>query len=157
MVKIDSVLDQLTRIHYEYENWHDKNQPKSEVKQYISKVIKKGRLLVYVSQGEVLGYVESWRLDYDQWGKIVCHESFSPCDQEVNFGPIAYVANVWIHPDHRRSNVFKMLYIGFMQQNWNAKYFVGVALRKKTQPIKVLTKKDVYDKYMNKHTDVIKT
>lgn len=136
---IKIILNQLSKIHYEEEWWINDKLPKEEIDKYHMNLIEKNRLLFYAQGEKLLGYVESWRLDYDQWGRIVCHESFSPCDNDVTHGDICYVANVWVDKEHRNSQPIQMLKNSFFIQNCDAKYFVGHALRKKTQPIKVLT------------------
>jgi len=100
-------------------------------------MLDKGNLIVYVEDGILLGYCEFWRISFEQFGKLICHEKFIAPFENTTDGEICYVANAWIHPDHRQGVVYKRLKSKFFRLNCRCKYFVGQALRKKTQPVKV--------------------
>lgn len=138
-MSLPNILDNLYDIYLNEEWWIKDKLPKEEINKYHSKLIEKNRLLFIEKDSKLVGYVESWRLDYTQWGRIVCHEQFLPLVEDIITGDICYVANVWVDKEYRNSNVIKLLRNAFFMQNCDCKYFVGEALRKKTQPIKVLT------------------
>ena len=100
--------------------------------------------LIWHYEGRVLAaYVESWRLDYAQWGRKVCHERIDIHREDIVTGPVCYFANVVIHPDYRRRDILRVMRDLFFAQNRDATYFVGLALRKKAQPIKVFRAADI--------------
>jgi hypothetical protein len=142
----DELVRQFVYVYENYENWHTKKLPKEEAEKYHKALLQKGRLLYYTDTRGLAGYVESWRLTFDQLGRIICHEPFFPIQEDINTGDICYLANIWIRPD-RRNDIIKTLKLMFFRQNYICKYFIGHALRKKTQPIKVFTRKQFYDKY----------
>ena len=100
-------------------------------------LLEQGRLVWHREEERVVGVVESWRLDFDQWGRKVCHEPVDIHTENIITGPVCYFANVIILPGHRTSGVVRILRDLFFHQNRDAEFFVGLALRKKTQPIKV--------------------
>ena len=141
------IVDQLIEIYLKYENWHTTKLDKEEARKYFNKLIETGNILYHEEEGEVLGYVEVWKLNYEQWGRVVCHAPLSAYLEDVSKGHIAYVANVYIKPEHRRSKVAKILKMRFFKATINCRYFVGHALTKKSQPIKVLTRNAMLKKY----------
>ena len=142
------VIDELIRIYYEEENWHKEKLSRTEAYKYYKKLLEEGRILVYEELGEVIGYVESWKINFEQFGRLVCHAPFCAYKEDINSGNISYVANTWIRKDRRRGNVYKALRLGYYRQNSNCEYYVGSALRKKTQPIKVFKKTEaILNKY----------
>lgn len=146
MVAIDDFATQLIDIYYQYEDWHRSKLPREEAYKYFDKLLKTGNIQVYEQEGRILGYVEVWRINYAQFGRIICHERFSAMDEDISSGNICYLANTWIHPDFRHTNVYKILKLMFFKSNFGCDYFVGSALRKKTQPIKVFKKADLVSK-----------
>lgn len=141
--KLSNIIEQLTNIYYTQEWWQKNKLPFEEAVKYHARLFEKGRIIVYEEEGKVLGYVESWRINYEQFGRIICHNGFSAYLENVNDGNICYVANCWIHPEWRGGNVYKALRLKFFQQNHTCDYFVGEALRKKTQPVKVFKRTDI--------------
>jgi len=130
------MIDQLINIYLEKENWHEYKLPREEAEKYFKRLIGKGRILWVTDNKRIVGYVESWRINYEQFGRIICKETFSAYTEDVETGNIAYVANTWIHPDYRWE-VYKILRNKFFNQNKDCEYFVGDARRKRTGLIKV--------------------
>ena len=116
-------------------------------------MIDKGNLLYIEQKGILLGYIEFWFINYEQFGRLVCHEHFSAVHEDTTTGNISYVANTWIHKDYRRSWVYKSLRNLYFKANAHCKYWVGSALRKKSQPIKVFGRSKLWEqkKQHNQH------
>jgi len=148
------LLPQLVQFYYNYDRFQDDEHRLSEyeISNTIGVLLDKDRIrCVLDDYGQLLGYVESWRLNFEQWGRMVCHvKPFDVGLEDIETGPIAVVANVTIHPAYRSSHVIRELRHLFFEQNAGAKYLVGEALRKKTQPIKVFTADKVH--YMKEVT-----
>lgn len=143
MIAIKSIPEQLTDIYLNQENWHNKKLSYEQSVSYFDKLLDKKNILIYEVNDEVLGYVEFWRISFEQFGRLVCHERFCADIENTTDGNICYVANTWIHPDYRNGIIYKMLKRRFFVTNYKCDYFVGEALRKKTQPIKVFKKNDL--------------
>ena len=149
--KNDDIINFLVDIyHSDEEWWHNEKMSKEDSFEYFKCMINKGRIIYLIEDGIMLGYLESWRINYEQMGKLICHAPFSSCVQDVENGFICYLSNIWIKPSERRGKVFKELKRLFFEQNNDCLYFIGHAMRKKTQPVKVFSRQGFYDKYIKK-------
>jgi len=145
------LVDELVRIYLNEETWHQTKLSEAEAKAYYEVALTKGRVLAYQSEdGELLGYVESWLIDFGQFGRILCHLPFDISREDIQSGPICYVAGTWIKPSERgfKATIFKYLVSQFFRQNFHAEFFVGEARRKKTAPLKVLKRTEAIKKYL---------
>jgi hypothetical protein len=143
---VENIIEQLNKIYYNEEYWHTSKLSEEEATKYHSKLLDKGNILLCQELGVVLGYVEVWRINFEQFGRLICKEKFSAYLEDVSKGNIAYVANVWVDPKFRNSSVIKTLKLLFFKHNYMCEYFVGEALRKSTQPIKVFKKDSLSSK-----------
>lgn len=141
------VLDELLRFYHTLDPDYTRNESMSEnqLRDVYRVLLAKDRLrMVFDVNQTLLGYVESWRISFDQFGRLLCkHGRFDIAYEDVQHGPICYVANVTVDPLHRRGDVIRTLRDLYFQQNQDALYFVGEALRKKTQPVKVFKASDL--------------
>ncbi len=87
-----TIPEQLTDIYYKHEHWHAFKMPYKQAIRYHERRIKSGEILVYLENGEVLGYCER-------------HFVYNVC----------FFDNAWIKEDcrDRRGKVFKGLYRQF--------------------------------------------
>jgi len=138
-----TIIDQLIKVYLEEENWHTKKLDEPTARVYFQRMLDKGNIIYYEFDGELLGYVEFWNITYKQLGRLICHEIFCADSEPTQEGCICYVANTWIHPLFRDGFVYKTLKEKFFRKNRDKKYFIGTALRKKTQPIKVFRMTDM--------------
>jgi len=144
-----SLARQLSEFYHLYDPIHKvENFDQSE--EIFSTLIGKNRIIHYQDSDEnVIGFVESWRIDYQQFGWLLCHPEY-PSNLNVwdlNKGNICYLANVIIHPDYRFSHVYQYLKTEFFRQNYACDFFVGQAYRKRHQPLKIFTRQEFYDRY----------
>lgn len=137
-----NIEQQLTEIYYKEEWWQKNLMPEEEALKYHTKRFNDGNIVCYIENGKILGYYEAWCVNFEQWGRMVCGELVG-FNEDVCSGKICVVNNVWIHKDHRRGKVFKALMRDFYKRHHNCDYYVGHALRKKTQPIKVFKKENL--------------
>lgn len=140
---VKSIVQQLNDIYYNEEWWQSHNETVEGITLYHQTMIDKGNLLYIERDGKLLGYVEFWLINFEQFGKLVCHEHFSAIHEDTTTGNISYVANTWIAKDYRRSWVYKSLRNLYYKCSNKCEYFVGNALRKKTQPIKVFKRSEM--------------
>lgn len=119
------------------ENWRNNFLSDEGSIIYKKRMISRGNFLTYIEGGKIVGYCEFWRITFEQFGRIICHEPFYTDLEDTTSGNIAYVANTWIHPEWRKGYVYKALRNRFFKENFKCDYFCGEALRKKTQPVKV--------------------
>ena len=150
MLAIKTIAEQLTDIYFEYETWHGEKLSYDSALNYHTKLYNQGNIQIYEKDGIVLGYFEVWFINFEQFGRLVCHIPFPAMDEDVISGKLAFVANTWIHPDFRSGVIYKLLRNRFFKMSHHADYYCGSALRKKTQPIKVFKVKDLVNKLYTK-------
>lgn len=136
------VVDQLWDF-YEKETWHQTRLTKAEADVYHSTLLDRGNIITVSNVDFLLGYVEYWRLSFEQFGRIVCGEPFSAIHEDVQRGQVAYVANTYIRPEWRSTKVYRLLRDRFFEANRACTHFVGEARRKKSAPIKVFRREDI--------------
>jgi len=141
-----NLVDKLTDIYLNHETWHTTKLSKEEADRYHEYLLNNGNILS-VSDGDILlGYVEFWRLSYEQFGRVICGEPFSAMHENVINGQIAYVANTYIVPEHRKGNVYKLLRNMFFETNKLCTHFCGEARRKSCAPVKVFKRNQALER-----------
>lgn len=145
------MIDQLVEFYYKYDKFQEGYLDEDAIRRIYTVLLNKDRLHIYKdNDGKLLGYGESWRISYTQFGRIICgHNLYSNLESEdINTGNIAYLANVTIHPEWRGTHVLRMLRNDFFTKNYMCEYFCGTARRKRSQPIKVFTKQQAFTKWV---------
>lgn len=148
MIKEHTTVSQLVDIYLKEEWWHNTKLSYDEAVKYHQKMLDRGNIITYEEKGEVLGYVEVWKLTFEQFGRIICGAEFNPFDEDTTSGYVAYVANIWVHPQQRDSIVIKILRTKFFTYCFKCGYFVGEARRKKCGLIKVFRQPEFFNKYI---------
>ena len=143
------MIEQLLEFYYKYDTFQEAYLPEERVKRIYQFMLDRNRLHIYQVDGKLLGYGESWRINYEQFGRIICgHNLYKHIeDEDILTGNIAYLANVTIHPNWRNKTVLNILRNDFFTKNYVCDYFVGHAKRKKTQPVKVFTRAIAFQKW----------
>lgn len=145
-----NLLDELVRFYYSYDKFQKEYLSPEEAVKYHKTILEKGRV-EWISDGiNLLGYCESWRINFEQFGRIICGEPFFVEIEDIESGSIAYLANTTVHPDYRKEWVLKEISKKFFNSNTDALYFCGQAKRKKTQPVKVFKMQEAYKKWCGK-------
>jgi len=140
-----NIIDQLIQFHRgEWFQAHDK-QTDEQLRLYFETMVRKNRMIFAMQGDEVLGYAESYRLDYAQFGRLVCGEDIVVDREDVETGPIAYLANVHVKEAHQSSWPIKYLKLEFFKQNYTASYFCGYAERKKHRPWKIFKRQQLQE------------
>lgn len=143
----DTLIDQLRFFHREIDIHQTHNLSDEAIDNYFRILLGKNRLIFHIEAGRVVGYVESWRVNYAQLGWILCNRHLDIGRQDIESGNICYVANVAILPEYRQSEVVRVLKTAFVRQNFACDYFVGNARRKKHEPFKVFTRTDFIKRF----------
>lgn len=145
-----SIVEQLVKVYFEEEWWHKTRMTNEEAYEYHTKMLEKGRIIPLQYGDLLIGYVESWRVTFEQFGKIVCGVNFSAFHENVETGNVCYLANAWIRKEYRHGDTYKHLKQLFFEQNFACEYFCGEARRKSCAPLKVFTRKAFIAKHMEK-------
>ena len=122
---MDTLIEQLIRVYYEDEQWHKDKMTYEEIKKYYETLFTKERIITYVEKDELLGYLESWRLNAHQLIKVLSHQRFPIAEENINQGPLCYLASLWVKKDRRQGYVIKKLRRLFYKYNRDADYFCG--------------------------------
>lgn len=144
----EELVRQLVAIYYSHEYWHEHKMSRIDAWRYHEKLLELGNIITISSADFLHGYVEYWRLTFEQFGRIICNEPFSAICENVQNGQIAYVANTFIRSEYRNTEVYRMLRDRFLESNKECTHFVGEARRKKSSPVKVFKSSDI--KSLNK-------
>lgn len=132
-----NLVDQLVLMYITKETWHRDKLEHDLAHAYFTHLLNIGNIITVCVGDKLVGYCEFWRVNYQQWGRIVCDEKFSAMYEDVSHGQIAYLANIYIEEDHRDSKVIKMLRDRFFEVNKLCTHFVGEARAKRSGFIKV--------------------
>lgn len=144
------MLSELLENCYRTEQpWQEQLMSKEDAISYFEAMIKRGNIISLQDNGILLGYVEVWRINFEQFGRLVCKAPFYTLEESTEYGPICFVANVWIKPDFRRGMVFKALEAIFFKMNNKCEYYCGFAWRKKTRPVKVFKREALTSELFN--------
>lgn len=131
------MIDQLVRIYLEEEKYHTKKLTREEAEAYFKVSIAKGRILSFIEHDHLYGYLESWRINYDQLGRVLCHVPFSIAEEDIEHGPICYIEGVFIEQGSRAKDVHRYLKHQFFKQNYACEFFVEEAFRKRAGMLKI--------------------
>jgi len=141
---IKKIIDQLTDIYLTKEYWHTTKLSREEANKYHLKMFNDQNIIVVVKDEKLYGYVEFWRINYTQFGRIICGEEIL-FDEDRLSGNICYLANIWVDKDCPY-DVLKVLKKSFFQANSGCEYYVGEARRKKTGLVKVFKRSELKGK-----------
>ena len=133
----------LADCYLNHQPWQEFYMPRQDAIGYFLKMIDRGNIISICDEDNLLGYMEFWRLNYEQIGRLMCHAPFWTYEENTTDGNLCYVANIWIKPERRQGQVFKAIEQIFFNINHSAEYYCGFANRKKTKPFKVFKKSDL--------------
>ena len=137
-----TLIDQLWDF-YQIEDWHRYKEPKESIDRYHERLLANGNIIT-VSEGDfLLGYVEVWKISFEQLGRIVAGERFSAYHEDVQTGQIGWVANTYIRPEYRMGNVYKILKKRFFEITESCTHYSGHAVRKSAWMIKMFKKENI--------------
>lgn len=127
---MQNLIEDLITIYRTCEPWHKNLMSYEDAKDYHQKLFNKN-IFVYEEEGVVRGYVEFWRITYDQFKRIRDGGYFSAYTEDIESGNICFVANGWIDPMYRGSHVLKVLMLKVVRRNIDCLYFIELARRRK--------------------------
>jgi hypothetical protein len=102
------------------------------------------------SEGEIIGFCEIWRINYDQLGRIMVHGVIDARHEDTVSGSICFVANLAILPYYRMNGVFDLMKHKFFIQNYNCEYFCGDSRRRSHHHTFNLYKRNEFIQKFNK-------
>lgn len=120
-----NIPEQLSLIYLELEHWHKEKLTYEESLSYFDHMLNSGNIITVCDGDFVVGYVEFWRINYEQLGRLMCGEGLAAQAEDITTGNIAYVANIYILEHYRNAGVFKMLLSRFRIVNDLCTHFCG--------------------------------
>jgi hypothetical protein len=141
-----NLLEELLYFYYVYEK-HENYLNEKEAEEYHRVLIEKDRITAVEEAGRMAAYCESWRVNFGQFGRIICGLPFNVKEEDIESGPILYVANVCIRPKSRGLSTIRKLRRNLFYRNQQCEYFVGEARRKKSAPLKVFKKQEALNQW----------
>lgn len=114
-----TIAQQLTRCYIEKETWHKNRLSEQEANLYHERLLTQGNILTIVENEELVAYIEVWRVNFEQLGRLVCGEAVYAFDENIVDGEIAYVNNGWVKEN---SKVAKVLESNFLERFKTCKY-----------------------------------
>ncbi len=140
------IIEELTNI---YENKMPKvaiQLPHEEALQYFERLLMQGNIITYIVGGELKGFLEFWRIDYSQMGRLLCGITLAH-DEDLLNGNVALISRMWIDPEDRNGEAFLMLASMFLSRNKDASHFAAFQEHKKHKPFQVYQREDILKHY----------
>jgi hypothetical protein len=120
----------LTKCYFENQPWQERRYPEPTMIKYFNEMIRRGNIIAINTETELIGYLEFFRVNFEQFGRIVCQAPFFNLDENTTDGNICYITNMWISSDFRRGMVFKELEIRLFKATETCEYFAGHRVRR---------------------------
>ena len=121
-----NIVIQLLNIYYTQELWHNKYLPLPEAIRYYNHLLNKGNLIYQTDdKGEIMGYLEFFKIDYDQFRKLAENKGFPVLEENISDGNICWISDVFIDEKHRNNSVYKNLKGSLFNAAKNCEYFAG--------------------------------
>jgi hypothetical protein len=141
------IAEQLTYIYLTQECWHRNKLTEEQANEYHERLLMQGNILTSVIDGELKGYVEYWRINTEQLGRIIIGQPILTDTEDIVSGQIAYINNMWIEESYRNGIVFDMLATMFLVKNQDAEFFCAIRRLKHNKPFQVYSRQDLIKLY----------
>ncbi len=95
------------------EPWHKNKLSYEEAVEYHNRLLLQGNIIYSILDDKLEGYIEVWKIDYKQLGRLICASKFYVYDENITDGNVAYIANMWIKNEETRKILFKEFFYKF--------------------------------------------
>lgn len=143
LTETKSLLDKLTEFYYLYEYKEGGPLPLHEAYDVIAHLLISNRYNILQYEGELVGYIEAWRVTENQLGKLLADEQLKIKEENISDGPLCYVNNIVIHPELRGSRVINQLIVDMYDKNKDVDIFVWHQRSSKHAPIRIYLNKEL--------------
>ena len=143
------MVDIVERITFLYENILPKPTIMlchSEAIQYFTRLMMNGNIITYVKNGELLGFIEFWRINHEQFGRLCCNQTLTH-DEDLIHGNICLITRMYIIPDLRNAETFINLGRQLLEKNKDATNYAAMQFQKKHKPIQVYSRSEILKHY----------
>lgn len=132
-----------------YENVLPKNPimlSYDEAIQYFERLLMNGNIITYIRDEELLGFIEFWRISYEQFGRICCNLTLTH-DEDILSGNICLITRMYIIPDLRNAEAFINLGKNLIDKNKECTHFAAMQFNKKHKPLQVYSRSEIMKHY----------
>lgn len=132
-----------------YENILPKNQimlPHSEALEYFERLMMNGNIITYVKDGELLGFLEFWKVNFEQFGRICAGVTLDHSEDLLN-GNIGMITRMWITPTMRNGETFLHLGRAFLEKNQGCSHYAAMQFHKNHKPLQVYSRDQIIKHY----------
>jgi hypothetical protein len=113
---------------------------------YFERLLMNGNIITYSVDGELQGFLEFWRLSYDQWGRICANLTLTH-EEDLLEGPVCLITRMWIKPDLRNGETFIFLGRAFLERNKDTVHFAAMQEHKRHKPLQIYSREQVLKHY----------
>ena len=133
----------------------------SEALQYFERLMMNGNIITFIKDGELLGFIEFWRINFLQFGRICCNITLAH-DENLLDGNICLITRMYIRPDDRNGHTFLHLGSQLLEKNKDVDFYAAMQMHKKHKPLQVYPREMIlkhyrmekcYGKYNHDNTD----
>lgn len=117
-----NIIEQLTYIYHNFEGWHKNKLSKEDSNKYHERLLMQGNILTIIEGGELKAYLEIWKINYEQLGRLLCGLPFYVFDEDIIGGEIAYVSNGWVSDNYNNTDAHKVLMGEFINKFKDCKF-----------------------------------
>lgn len=113
---------------------------------YFERLMMNGNIITYIKEGELLGFIEFWRINHEQFGRLCCNETLQHEENLLN-GSICLITRMYIIPDLRNAETFINLGRALLERNKDATNYAAMQMQKKHKPLQVYTRDEILKHY----------
>lgn len=141
-----SIVEQINKIYQEILPKNPIMLSNEEACEYFERLIMQGNIITYVNNGELCGFIEFWRIDYSQFGRLCCNITLAH-DEDLLNGNVALITRMWVNPEYRDGKAFALLAAMFLAKNKDASHFAAMQFHKKHKPIQCYSREEILKHY----------
>ena len=117
-----------------------------EALEYFERLIMNGNIITYVKDNELLGFIEYWRINNEQFGRICCNYTLAH-EEDLLHGNICLITRMYIVPDLRNAETFVVLGRQLLEKNKDAVNFAAMQFHKVHKPLQVYSREQILKHY----------
>lgn len=117
-----------------------------EAVEYFERLMMSGNIITYVRDGELLGFLEFWRITHEQFGRLCLNITLTH-EEDITSGPVALITRMYITPTLRNGETFLHLGRTFLAKNTDATHFAAMQMHKRHKPLQIYTREEILKHY----------
>ena len=123
------ITEQLVDIYQNLVPLHKSKLSIEDSHKYFNKLLDSGNIITLSDKGNVIAYVEFFRILPSQLRKIL-DNNFYTFDENITDGYICYINDLFIYENYRNTSVIRYLTHILFKKNENCDYFIGHEIKR---------------------------